>query len=94
MHLRLISRRVEDSDYTTQCLSVSKPKTEAGVRIIPMIDSVKDAFEMVREEQEETGFNETNLKVIQSIMGHFLLKMVNCCKGWKSDSHCSSGNIR
>lgn len=64
------SRRVGDSDYTTQCLSVSKPKTEAGVRIIPMIDSVKDAFEMVREEQEETGFNET---VIDGMSG-FIFK--------------------
>ena len=53
------SRRLGEDDYTTQSLSVSLPKTAAGIRTIPMLDSVKDAFEMVREEQEETGFNET-----------------------------------
>ena len=55
------SRRVGDSDYTTQCLSVSKPKTEAGVRIIPMIDSVKDAFEMIWEEQKENGWTDAEI---------------------------------
>lgn len=33
-------------------LHISKPKTEAGIRTIPMLDSVKDAFEMLREEQQ------------------------------------------
>ena len=70
-------------------LRISKPKTEAGIRTIPMLDVVKDAFQMLYEEQLENGFNETeidgmsgfifctrlcenetNLKVIQSIMGH------------------------
>lgn len=51
-------------------LRVALPKTDAGIRTIPMLDIVKDAFEMLYEEQQETGFNETNLKVIQSIMGH------------------------
>lgn len=53
------SHRLGEDDYTTQSLSVSLPKTAAGIRTIPMLDSVKDAFEMVREEQEETGFNKT-----------------------------------
>lgn len=42
-------------------LRVSLPKTEAGIRIIPMLDIVKDAFEMLHEEQEENGFNETEI---------------------------------
>jgi len=42
-------------------LRVSLPKTDASVRTIPMLDIVKDAFEMIREEQEEAGFNETEI---------------------------------
>jgi len=38
-------------------LEVSTPKTEAGKRIIPMIDAVYDAFQMEYEEQQENGFN-------------------------------------
>jgi len=40
-------------DSRTSVLHISKPKTEAGIRTIPMLDSVKDAFEMLREEQRE-----------------------------------------
>ena len=47
-------------------MRISKPKTEAGIRTIPMLDVVKDAFEMEREEQEETGFNE---QVIDGMTG-------------------------
>lgn len=42
-------------------LRVSLPKTEAGIRTIPMLDIVKDAFEILHEEQEENGFNETEI---------------------------------
>ena len=42
-------------------LRVSLPKTEAGIRTIPMLDIVKDAFEMLHEEQEENGFNEIEI---------------------------------
>lgn len=42
-------------------LRVSLPKTEAGIRSIPMLDIVKDAFEMIEEEQIETGANETEI---------------------------------
>ena len=42
-------------------LRISKPKTEAGIRTIPMLDIVKDAFEMLYEEQLENGFNETEI---------------------------------
>ncbi|MCD7712715.1 MAG: tyrosine-type recombinase/integrase [Firmicutes bacterium] len=40
---------------------VSKPKTKAGERTIPMLDSVKDAFDMLREEQAENGWNTTEI---------------------------------
>lgn len=40
---------------------ISKPKTEAGVRTIPMLDTVKDAFEMLREEREESGWNDIEI---------------------------------
>lgn len=42
-------------------MRISKPKTEAGIRTIPMLDVVYDAFQMEREEQEETGYNETEI---------------------------------
>lgn len=42
-------------------LRVALPKTEAGIRTIPMLDIVKDAFEMLYEEQQEIGFNETEI---------------------------------
>jgi len=38
---------------------ISKPKTEAGIRSVPMLETVRDAFLMEREEQEENGFNQT-----------------------------------
>ncbi|MDO4167599.1 MAG: site-specific integrase [Eubacteriales bacterium] len=42
-------------------LRVSKPKTEAGIRTIPMLDVVYEALQMERDEQEENGFNETEI---------------------------------
>ncbi len=45
----------------TSVLHVSKPKTDAGIRMIPMLDVVYDAFQMLHEEQEETGFNKTEI---------------------------------
>ncbi len=42
-------------------MRISKPKTEAGIRTIPMLDVVYYAFQMEREEQEETGYNETEI---------------------------------
>lgn len=44
-------------DTKTSVMRVSLPKTEAGIRTIPMLDMVKDAFEMEREAQKETGEN-------------------------------------
>lgn len=45
---------------------ISEPKTEAGIRSIPMLDVVRDAFELVKEEQEEIGYNE---QVIDGVSG-------------------------
>ena len=38
-------------------MRVSEPKTEAGIRTIPMLDMVYDAFMMEKEAQEENGEN-------------------------------------
>jgi integrase len=46
-------------DSRTSVQKISMPKTEAGIRTIPMLDAVYDAFLMEREEQEENGFNQT-----------------------------------
>ncbi len=46
-------------DNRSSILHVSETKTEEGNRTIPMLDTVRDAFEMIAEEQEETGRNET-----------------------------------
>ena len=45
---------------TTKCeLGVSLPKTEAGIRTIPMMDAVYEAFQEEYSEQKEEGFNTT-----------------------------------
>lgn len=46
-------------DSRTSVQKISKPKTEAGIRTVPMLDTVYDAFMLEREEQEENGFNQT-----------------------------------
>jgi len=45
----------------TSVQRISKPKTEAGIRTVPMLDTVYDAFQMEWEEQEETGFNQSEI---------------------------------
>ena len=40
-------------------MRVSLPKTEAGIRTIPMLPQVKEAFELLRAEKEESGANHT-----------------------------------
>lgn len=42
-------------------MHISFPKTEAGIRTIPMLDSVKDAFETLRKEQAENGGNSAQI---------------------------------
>lgn len=54
-------------------LGVSLPKTKAGVREIPMMDKVYEAFEQVYEEQLITGFNDT---IIEGMSG-FVFKNAN-----------------
>ncbi len=44
----------------TLVMHISKP-TKAGERTILMLDSVKDAFEMLYEEQKETGWNDVEI---------------------------------
>lgn len=48
-------------DTRRSVMRISKPKTAAGIRNIPMLDIVYDAFQMEYEEQSETGHNETEL---------------------------------
>lgn len=56
---------------TYKCeFKVSLPKTEAGIRVIPMIDQVYDALMEEHERQEEEGFNTT---VIDGMTG-FIFK--------------------
>ncbi len=47
------------TDVTRCEFAVSLPKTEAGTRIIPMMDAVYDAFQEEYEKQKESGFNAT-----------------------------------
>ena len=54
-------------------LGVSLPKTDAGIRVIPMMDQVYDCFKRIYEEQLVTGFNET---VIEGMSG-FIFKNAN-----------------
>ena len=44
-----------------QELKINTPKTEAGMRTIPMLDAVKDAFEMIWEEQKENGWTDAEI---------------------------------
>lgn len=52
-----------------RCVSkVSTPKTEAGIRTIPMLDVVYEALNLEREDQEENGFNETVLNGVSGFV--------------------------
>lgn len=63
--------RAKKSRYNKrERMTVSRPKTEAGIRTIPMLDQVYEAFDRVYKEQCETGFNET---VIDGMSG-FIFK--------------------
>lgn len=47
-----------DKGGSERCgFAVNKPKTKAGVRIIPMLPKVKEAFLIEKEYQEEAGLN-------------------------------------
>lgn len=50
-----------------KCVStLFTPKTEAGIRTIPMLDVVYDALKLEEEDQQENGFNQT---VIDGVSG-------------------------
>lgn len=51
----------EYKEHPMCTFSVSLPKTEAGIRHIPMMDAVYDALQMELEDQKENGFNETEI---------------------------------
>ncbi len=55
-----------DSQRKDAKVCVSLPKTEAGIRTIPMLDIVKDAFEIEKEEQAQSGGNK---QVIDGMSG-------------------------
>ena len=55
------------SEEKNKCVStLSTPKTESGIRTIPMLDVVYDALKLEEEDQQENGFNET---VIDGVSG-------------------------
>lgn len=64
--------------YSTQkkdtTISVSLPKTKAGIRTIPMLDIVKDAFDIEKEEQAVTG---GNTQVIDGMSGFIFCNRFN-----------------
>ena len=64
-------------DERKSVLRVSKPKTDAGIRTIPMLDVVYDAFQLERQEQEETGFNETE---IDGMSGFVFINRFGCAQ--------------
>lgn len=51
----------EHKEHPICSFGVSLPKTEAGIRIIPMIDSVYNALREELEWQKENGYNETEV---------------------------------
>lgn len=56
------------SDRKQQLMRISLPKTEAGIRTIPMLDVVKTAFEMEREQQMD-AYGGLNEQVIDGMTG-------------------------
>mgnify|MGYP003292958553 CR=1 FL=1 len=51
----------EYKEHPMCTFSISLPKTDAGIRIIPMMDAVYDALQIELKAQEEYGFNETEI---------------------------------
>lgn len=51
----------EYKEHSICSFSISLPKTEAGIRIIPMMDTVYEALKKEYVFQEENGFNETEI---------------------------------
>ena len=51
----------EFKEHPMCTFSISLPKTEAGIRCIPMMDAVYDALRAELADQQENGFNETEI---------------------------------
>ena len=60
----------EYKEHAMCSFGISLPKTEAGIRIIPMMESVKEALLLELEDQKEYGFNET---VIDGMSGFIFM---------------------
>ena len=60
----------EFKEHPICSFAVSLPKTEAGIRTIPMMDAVYDALQMELDDQKEHGFNET---VIDGMKGFIFM---------------------
>ena len=56
-----VSYIAKASDDYRSSFTVSLPKTEAGIRTIPMMDSVYEAFQEEYEMQEEEGFSQIEI---------------------------------
>lgn len=51
----------EYKEHPMCTFSISLPKTEAGIRVIPMMDAVYEALQKELSEQQEKGFNKTEI---------------------------------
>lgn len=60
----------EFKEHPICSFAVSLPKTEAGIRTIPMMDTVYDALQMELDDHKEHGFNET---VIDGMKGFIFM---------------------
>ena len=60
----------EFKEHPICSFAVSLPKTEAGIRTIPMMDTVYDALQMELDDQKGHGFNET---VIDGMKGFIFM---------------------
>ena len=62
----LVYYTVEVDGVRKSVLGISLPKTEAGIRTIPMLKEVEEAFRSLYNDQKKTGFN---TEVIDGITG-------------------------
>ena len=62
----LVYYTVEVDGVRKSVLGISLPKTEAGIRTIPMLKEVEEAFRSLYKDQKKTGFN---TEVIDGITG-------------------------
>ena len=58
----------EFKDHPMCTFSISLPKTEAGIRRIPMMDTVYDALQEELADQQQNGFNETEIDGVKGFI--------------------------